>query len=136
VGHGNNASIGAPTSLHEDETMIQSGTIHFGVKAEASPDWTLHMVPAETDESGRSRSGDDFRSADLAFPQRFPGTPTVVLSLAGIAALLPSAGTSSVTDLRVELDAEDVQPEEFNIRIRTATNTHLYDVWVNWIAHD
>jgi hypothetical protein len=112
--------------------MIQSGTIHFGAGAEASPGWALH-VPPGTDPNDPMFNGElrsfEFRTPDMPFAQAFPSTPTVVLSLAGI-----DAGNEE--NLRLRLQAEDVQPDEFNIRIVTWGDGLIYGVWVTWIAYD
>jgi hypothetical protein len=108
--------------------MIQSGTIHFGVDAEASPNWALHISP-DGDETQPLWRSTEFRTPDLPFAQAFAGTPTVVLSLAGI-------DSDHQFNLRLRLDAEDVQPDEFNIRISTWGDTLIYHVWVNWIAYE
>jgi hypothetical protein len=57
------------------------------------------------------------------------------MSLAGVRAVV-SSDAGATHDLQVELEAFDVQQEEFNIRVRTGGNSQLYDVWVNWIAYD
>jgi hypothetical protein len=59
----------------------------------------------------------------------FTGYPKVVLSLAGIDA-------DHQSNLRLQLDAEDVQQEEFNIRVSTWDDSLIYNVWVNWLAYD
>ncbi|HEX6475457.1 MAG TPA: H-type lectin domain-containing protein [Candidatus Limnocylindria bacterium] len=58
----------------------------------------------------------------------FASQPTVVVSLAGI------YGTGGLT--RVRLAVENVQVEEFNIRVSVAEDTTLNDVLVTWIATD
>ena len=111
--------------------MIQSGTIRFGDGADASPAWGLHQAPGDwTSTPPRS---EEFRSADIPFPIPFGGIPMLVLSLAGIGIVPSSEG---ITAPWVVLSAEDIQPEEFNIRIRTGAGSQLGEVWVTWIAHD
>lgn len=116
--------------------MIQSGTIDFGEGLKSSPEWSLHKMPG--DPMGDTR--EDFLSADIPFPQRFGGKPTVVLSLAGVGAMIPPTdligSTFQAGVFHVQLDAEDVQREEFNIRIRAFRGTVLQSVRVTWIAHD
>lgn len=59
--------------------------------------------------------------------QPFSSPPTVIVSLAGMDV------TGGLPNVR--LSVENVQVEEFNIRV-TATGTTLTEVWVTWMAHD
>jgi len=112
----------------EDEPVIQSGTVELssgtavgggGTILGAAGTWTLN-----------TGSGDrSYRTPDIAFPQPFQQTPVVVLSLAGI-----DAGNQF--NIRVRLAAEDVQADEFNIRVSTWADTVIHAVWVTWVAHD
>ncbi len=61
-------------------------------------------------------------------PSPFTGPPNVVLSLAGIQA------TGGVT--RIGLLAQNVQAEEFNIRVDVSADCTLDELWVTWIAYD
>jgi hypothetical protein len=96
--------------------MIQSGTIYYGVD---SQDWTLH------EGTGRRV----FRPPDVRFDTPFSTTPNVVLSLRGI-------DSDNNANLRLWVEAFDVEPEEFSIRVLTHGDTLIYNVWVAWIAHD
>ncbi|MGH3457348.1 H-type lectin domain-containing protein [Aeromicrobium sp.] len=68
-------------------------------------------------------------SPDIQFGgQPFANPPNVEVSLAGIEA---AAGVS-----RVRLSMQNVQVEEFNIRVTTTDDTALNWVSVAWVAHD
>ena len=58
----------------------------------------------------------------------FGSPPTVVLSLAGIGA---SGGP-----VRVALNTESVQAEEFNIRVTVNGDCTLHLLYVTWLAYD
>ena len=59
---------------------------------------------------------------------QFTSPPTVVVSLAGIEA---TAGLA-----RVDLSVENVQAEEFNIRVNVYEDCTLNWLLVTWFAHD
>jgi hypothetical protein len=107
--------------------VIQSGTIHLGIYSADSEGWSLH-VPVSPEElgSGEERS---FRTADIQFPTPFASAPKLVLSLAGL-----DAGNQA--NVRITLHAEDVQREEFNIRVVTWGDSLVYGLAVTWLAHD
>ena len=97
--------------------MIQSGGVSLGVLT--AGDWNL-----------TSGIGDrEYRSADIPFPTRFSAQPSVALSLAGL-------DCEHTANVRVEVYPENVQPEEFNIVVRTWHDTVIHSVVVTWIAHD
>ena len=96
--------------------MIQTGSINYGVH---TPEWNLL-----TGTGDRS-----FRPADIAFDPPFDTTPKVVLSLAGV-------DNDAGANLRVALEAYDIEPGEFSLRIFTWADTRLYSVAVTWLAHD
>ena len=58
----------------------------------------------------------------------FTSPPNVVVSLAGIEA---TGGLA-----RVSLSVENVQAEEFNIRVNVSDNCTLNRLWVTWFAYD
>jgi hypothetical protein len=58
----------------------------------------------------------------------FGGPPVVVLSLAGMEA------TGGLTRVRVQ--PENVQAEEFNIRVYVFDDCTLNWLWVTWLAYD
>ena len=102
--------------------MIQSGTIEFpgtGVLGAAGGVW-----PLDNGQGDRT-----FRTPDIAFPVQFAQPPHVSLSIAGIDA-------SAQANLRIRLTAEDVQQDEFNIRVNTWADTQIYSLVVAWVAHD
>ena len=96
--------------------MIQTGSANYGVH---SPEWNL------LDGTG-DRS---FRAPDISFDPPFDTTPRVSLALAGI-------DNDVTANLRVALEAYDIEPGEFSLRIITWADTKLYSVAVTWIAHD
>ena len=103
--------------------MIQSGTIEFpgtGVIAGT----TTGSWPLDNGQGDRT-----FRTQDIAFPIQFAQPPRVSLSIAGIDA-------NAQTNLRIRLTAEDVQQDEFNIRVNTWADTQIYSLVVAWVAHD
>ena len=55
--------------------------------------------------------------------------PRVVLALAGV-------DCSKEANLRLDLEAYDIEPGEFSIRIKAWDDTLVYGVLVTWIAHD
>jgi hypothetical protein len=97
--------------------MIQSGTLFYGV--DNSQDWTLH------DGSGRRV----FLPPDVRFETAFSAPPQVVLALHGV-------DSDHNANLRLWVEAYDIEPEEFSIRVLTHGDTLIYNVWVTWIAHD
>jgi H-type lectin domain len=58
----------------------------------------------------------------------FGSPPNVVVSLAGIEA---TGGLA-----RVSLSVENVQAEEFNIRVNVSEDCTLNKLWVTWVAYD
>ncbi len=97
--------------------MIQSGGVSLGQLT--SGDWNL----------GSGTGTREYRSPDIPFPSRFSAQPNVVLALCGL-------DCGHMTNLRVEVYPENVQPEEFNIVVRTWDDTELYAATVTWIAYD
>jgi H-type lectin domain len=95
--------------------MIQTGMVLFG----DSPEWNLSAGSGER----------FFRTPDVCFDPPFETAPAVVLAMAGV----DSAYTAN---LRIALEAYDIEPGEFSIRIRTWDDTLLFNVLVTWIAHD
>ncbi len=95
--------------------MLQTGTVWYGVD---SPGWNLHSGTGER----------VFRAPDVSFDPPFGTPPKVMLAVAGI-------DSDQTTNLRVVLEAYDVEPGEFSIRINTWDDTLVYNVWVAWIAH-
>jgi len=96
--------------------MFQTGKVFYGVD---SPGWNLHTATGER----------RFRSPDIAFGPPFGTPPKVALALAGVDA-------EHATNLRLMLDAEDVEPGEFNIVVSTWEDSLVYNVLVTWIASD
>ncbi len=87
--------------------------------------WTLNAGTGER----------SYLSPDIAYAppwmgpgQPFSSPPNVVVSLAG----LEITGSLS----RVRLSVENVQAEEFNIRVNTWDDSTFDGVWVTWVAHD
>ena len=97
--------------------MIQTGVASFDQGS--TPRWNLN-----------SGTGDrSFESVDIGFPQPFAAPPNVAVALSGV------DGEHNV-NLRVWVEAVDVEGHEFNIRIHTWADTLLYLVRVTWIAFD
>lgn len=96
--------------------MIQTGMVLYSTEA---PDWNL-----DTGTGERS-----FRTPDVSINQPFDAAPNVVLAVAGV-------DCSQATNLRLALEAYDIEPGEFSIRIKTWDDTLIYGVLVTWIAHD
>ena len=104
--------------------MIQSGVMELSGNAAVNPimgtaGWDL--------SSGQGQR--TYKTPDLAFNPPFPQTPVVRVSLAGI-------DSDSQFNTRVQVTAEDVQTDEFNIRVTTWDNSIIHAVWVSWIAYD
>jgi hypothetical protein len=96
--------------------VIQSGTLHYNVETRG---WDL-----------ASGSGERWlEPPDVAFDTPFSAAPKVSLALSGIDA-------DQATNLRLNLEAYDIGPDEFSVRISTWDDTLVYAVWVAWIAHD
>jgi hypothetical protein len=102
--------------------MIQSGTIEF--PATGLIGGTTGAWPLDNGQGDRT-----FRTQDIPFPIQFAQAPHVSLSIAGIDA-------DGQTNLRVRLVAEDVQQDEFNIRVSTWADTLIYSLVIAWVAHD
>lgn len=109
--------------------MIQTGTIQLpggtsiGIGGTVFPGtWNLDANPGPTERS--------WLSPDIAFATPFSQPPRVVVSLAGVNA------NNASGPLRVRLGVENVQPEEFNIRVTVMEDTLLLDALVTWVAHD
>ena len=96
--------------------MMQTGDAYLGMEM---PGWTLH-----TGTEDRS-----FRTPDIAFDPPFQTPPKVVLAIKGFDGEIP-------TKLGIEISPEDIEPEEFNIRIKTWGDLVLYHVTITWIAFD
>jgi hypothetical protein len=96
--------------------MIQTGTAWYTAD---SPEWNLH-----------TGTGDRFfRPADVKFDPPFDASPHVVLALAGV-------DCSHEANLRLDLEAYDIEPGEFSIRIKAWDDTLVFGVQLTWIAHD
>ncbi len=106
--------------------MIQSGIIELGDGAADSPEWTLNVPGPEGSEGGAPRTS---RSLDIPFKVPFELPPRIIVALAVIDA-------EHQFNLRVTVSAEEVQAEEFNIRVTTFGDSLIYSVLVSWIAHD
>ena len=106
--------------------MIQSGTIQFG---EGDPGFWAEDETQYVDEEGNLMRR--LRTVDIPFPSRFAGTPTMVLSIAGLGVRSPADSGYSI-----RLAAEDVQPEEFNVRVEIFGNAIVGGFAVAWVAHD
>ena len=96
--------------------MIRSGTAWYGTESEG---WNLHTGLGER----------SFRTQDVSFDAPFSTPPKVLLALGGI-------DSDRTTNLRVVLEAYDIEPGEFSIRIRTWDDTVIHNVLIAWIAHD
>ena len=95
--------------------MILTGFVWYNVNL--TEGWTL-----------ASGSGERvFRSQDIQFNPPFQTPPAVALAISGI---------DSEKGLRLTLQAFDVEPGEFNIRLGTWAETAIYQVWITWIAFD
>ncbi len=95
--------------------MIQTGREWYCTGK--TPEWNL--------DSGNGERV--FRAPDIAFSLPFPAPPTVQLAVGGV---------DSSANLRVTLQAYDIEPGEFSIRIGTWGDTAIHQLWVTWIAHD
>jgi len=95
--------------------MIQKGVVHL-----SSMDQNWHLNAG----TGERR----FESSDIHFQPPFPTTPGIALALSGI--------DGETSNLRVQVLPQDVEPDEFNIVVRTWGDTVLHGVWVTWIASD
>ena len=101
--------------------MIQTGTIRLPIDDETGVPfaWSLSTVGV---------GNRIYTSPDIAFPEPFPNTPQMVAALAGMEGI---QGTGRIT-----IELENIQAEEFNIRVTTWDDTLLNSVMVTWIAHD
>jgi hypothetical protein len=109
--------------------VIKSGTIQLPATdpmTGTGGSWTLNTAGG---------AGGTYLSPDIPFappwsgaPQPFSSPPTVVVSLAGMAV----AGGPP----RFRLSVENVQAEEFNIRVTAEPGTTLDNVSVTWLADD
>ena len=97
--------------------MIQTREHQFGYAT--APGWTLNTG------SGFRQ----FRSPDIKFNPPFTTPPTVALALSGI-------DGDRTTNLRVQLEASDVEADEFNVIVTTWDDSLVHQVWVTWIAYD
>jgi hypothetical protein len=95
--------------------MIQSGFVEL--TSQGLP-WPL--------SGGAGRR--EFVSPDVQFPQPFAFTPRMQVALSGL--------TTIGGDLILTIDAVNVQPEEFNIRVVVDGNTQMEHIRVTWFAHD
>jgi hypothetical protein len=96
--------------------MIQSGTLHFNVETRG---WDLAMGAGER----------WLEAPDVPFETPFSSAPKVALALTGVDA-------DQTTNLRLNIEAFDIEAHEFSVRISTWDDTLVYAVWVTWIAHD
>ena len=96
--------------------MVRSGTLWYGTE---SPGWSLN-----TGFGDRT-----FRALDVTFDPPFEVAPNVLVALAGV-------DSEHATNLRVVVEAYDIEPGEFSIRVRTWHDTILYNVQIAWLAHD
>ena len=83
------------------------------------PGWNLHTGTGER----------SFRTPDIPFDPPFATPPKVMLALKGIDGEVP-------TKLGIDVFPDDIEPEEFNIIVKTWGDLVLYHVTVTWIAFD
>ncbi len=106
--------------------MIKSGTITLPQDQAIggmTGSWSL-----STGTGPRSYVSPDISYVSLGAVPPFTSPPVVSVSLAGVEA------TGGLT--RVRVSAENVQAEEFNIRVDVSGDCTLDAVHVTWLAHD
>jgi hypothetical protein len=96
--------------------MIQSGVIHLSAQMQG---WTLNTGTGDR----------TFLSPDIGFQPPFGSPPKVLVALAGIDA-------EHAANLRVIIEAVEIENDEFNIRVNTWADTSIHSVQVAFIAHD
>ena len=96
--------------------MIQSGVIHLSVQM---PGWTLN-----TGNGDRT-----FLSPDIGFLPPFGSPPRVLVALSGVDA-------DHNANVRVIVEAVEIENDEFNIRVNTWADTSLHSVQVTFLAYD
>lgn len=99
--------------------MIQTGTVRLPLEAgeESFAGWGLDL-------SSGLRS---YASPDIPFVPAFPDPPIMVAAVTGINIIQGPP--------QIDIELENIQAEEFNIRVRTGDETQLADVVVTWIAY-
>ena len=110
--------------------MIKSGTIKLplddplsGMTSSTSATWSLGAGTGP-----RSYVSPDIQFVPVGAVSPFTSPPAVVVSLAGIEA---TGGLA-----RVRVSAENVQAEEFNIRVEVFEDCTLNALWATWVAYD
>jgi hypothetical protein len=94
---------------------MQMGTFNFS-QATDPAEWRL--------DSG---TGDRRSHQTIKFPQPFNATPQVAVALTGV-------DSSSTTNLRIEIETQDIEPHEFDVVVRTWADTLIFGVSGVWIA--
>jgi hypothetical protein len=77
--------------------------------------------------SGKPEPDEVFRVADR-FPQPFSETPQVIVSLAGF-------HFHPGSEQGIHVDADEINQDQFLLKVFAIAGTHLRAVWVNWIAY-
>lgn len=93
--------------------VVQTGTFHYGYLQD-SEEWNLHQKAGKFD-------------AEIKFPTPFTTAPTVMIALTGL-------DSSNGFNTRVVVTSGDVTTLDFEVVVKTWSDSILYGVWGTWIA--
>jgi hypothetical protein len=97
------------------EAFMQTGTFLFSQKTNPS-EWRL--------DSG---TGHRKFHATIKFPEPFTTSPRVAVALTGV-------DSSNTTNLRIWIEAQDIETHEFDVAVNTWEDTLIYGINGVWIA--
>ena len=94
---------------------MRTGTFHFSEQTNPG-EWRLS-----------SGSGQRKFHATVKFPEPFAAPPRVAVALTGV-------DSSHTTNLRIWIEAEDIEMHEFDVAVNTWDDTLIFGVSGVWIA--
>lgn len=94
---------------------MQTGTFNFSQTTDPS-EWRLNIG-----------TGERRFHKTIKFPEPFNTPPRVAVALTGI-------DSSSSTNLRISIEAQDIEAQEFDVVVNTWADTVIYGVFGAWIA--
>ena len=103
------------TGESDSRPEMRTGTFDFSEKTHPS-EWRLG-----------SGTGHRIFRATIKFPEAFPVAPRLAVALTGV-------DSSNTTNLRVGIEAQDIEMQEFDLVVNTWDDTLIFGITGVWIA--
>ena len=103
------------TGESDSRPEMRTGTFDFSEKTHPS-EWRLG-----------SGTGHRIFRATIKFPEAFPVAPRLAVALTGV-------NSSNTTNLRVGIEAQDIEMQEFDLVVNTWDDTLIFGITGVWIA--